>query len=569
MLRPAARPVTDRRSRPRTPQGPVLLLPRPVHVTPDGGEPFALTATTVIAAPPGLSRVEGWLRAALSPATGLPLPAGAPGPGAIEFVLTAGLGPEGYRLTVRPDGVRVEAGDAAGAFYGAQTLRQLLPPAAFRRGAVGEQDWLLAPVTVADRPRFRWRGCLIDVARHFLPKPDLLRYIDLLAAHKLNVLHLHLTDDQGWRLEVKGYPKLTEVGAWRRESPLGDRRHGVFDGRPHGGFYTQDDLREIVSYAADRFVTVVPEIELPGHSQAAIAAYPELGNLDEQLEVATGWGVSPNVLNVEDATLAFYRDVLDQVMEIFPGEYVCVGGDECPKEQWRQSPSAQRRIAELGLRDEEELQSWFIRQFSDHLAARGRRLLGWDEIIEGGLPPGATVASWRGTYGAVAAARAGHDVVTCPFTELYLDFRQSDRPDEPVPIGNVISLRDVHAYEPVPPELTEAEAARVLGAQANLWTEHIDSPRGLDYMAFPRLSAFAEVVWSPAGGDFDDFRARLHHHERRLAALGVEYRKETGPEPWQTRPDVRGRPRERAETEAEVAAWTRDLRRNLSEGKRA
>ncbi|MER6509476.1 beta-N-acetylhexosaminidase [Nonomuraea sp. NPDC001636] len=546
-----------------------MLLPRPVHVTPDGGEPFALTATTVIAAPPGLSRVEGWLRAALSPATGLPLPAGAPGPGAIEFVLTAGLGPEGYRLTVRPDGVRVEAGDAAGAFYGAQTLRQLLPPAAFRRGAVGEQDWRLAPVTVADRPRFRWRGCLIDVARHFLPKPDLLRYIDLLAAHKLNVLHLHLTDDQGWRLEVKGYPKLTEVGAWRRESPLGDRRHGVFDGRPHGGYYTQDDLREIVSYAADRFVTVVPEIELPGHSQAAIAAYPELGNLGERLEVATGWGVSPHVLNVEDATLAFYRDVLDQVMDIFPGEYVCVGGDECPKEQWRQSPSAQRRIAELGLRDEEELQSWFIGRFADHLAARGRRLLGWDEIIEGGLPPGATVASWRGTYGAVAAARAGHDVVTCPFTELYLDFRQSDRPDEPVPIGNVISLRDVHGFEPVPPELTEAEAARVLGAQANLWTEHIDSPRGLDYMAFPRLSAFAEVVWSPAGGGFDDFLARLRHHEGRLAALGVEYRKETGPEPWQTRPDVRGRPRERAETEAEVAAWTRGLRRDLGEGKRA
>ncbi|GAA5768132.1 beta-hexosaminidase [Streptosporangium roseum] len=541
-----------------------MLLPRPVHLTRDGTEPFTLTTDTVIAAPPELARVEGWLRGVLFPVTGLPLPPGEARPGAIEFTLAAGLGHEAYRLIVRPGGVRVEAGDAAGAFYGAQTLRQLLPPAAFRSGAVGERDWLVAPVTVEDRPRFRWRGCLIDVARHFLPKPDLLRYIDLLAAHKLNVLHLHLTDDQGWRFEVKGYPKLTEVGAWRRESPLGSRRHGLFDGRPHGGFYTQDDLREIVSYAADRFVTVVPEIELPGHSQAAIAAYPELGNLDDPLEVATHWGVSPNVLNVEDATLAFYRDVLDQVMEIFPGEYVCVGGDECPKTQWRESPSARRRIRELGLRDEDELQSWFIRQFSDHLTARGRRLLGWDEIIEGGLPSGATVASWRGTYGAVVAARAGHDVITCPFTQLYLDFRQSDRPDEPVPIGSVISLRDVHAFEPVPPELTEAEAVRVLGAQANLWTEHIDSPRALDYMAFPRLSAFAEVVWSPAGGDFDDFRARLHDHERRLAALGVEYRKETGPEPWQTRPDVKGWPRERAETEAEVAAWTRGIRRNLS-----
>ncbi|MFI6322368.1 beta-N-acetylhexosaminidase [Nonomuraea sp. NPDC050556] len=525
-----------------------MTLPRPARLTTEPGDPFVPSAGTPITAPPSLGKAAAWLRGVLMPV----LPPGSSA-GAIAFSHDPGLGPEAYRLAVRAEGVRIEAGDAAGAFYGAQTLRQLLPPAAFRSGSIGETGWAVAPVTIEDRPRYGWRGCLIDVARHYLPKPDLLRYVDLLAAHKLNVLHLHLTDDQGWRMEVKGYPKLTEIGSWRTESPLGSRQHGVFDGRPHGGFYTQDDLREIVAYAADRFVTVVPEIELPGHSQAAIAAYPELGNLDTPLDVATRWGISPNVLNVEDTTLDFYRAVLDQVMEIFPSEYVCVGGDECPKDQWRDSPAAQRRMRELGLRDEDELQSWFVGRFADHLAARGRRLLGWDEILEGGAPPGATVACWRGQNAVSAAIRAGHDVVICPFTELYLDFRQSDHPGEPVPIGSVISLRDVYAFEPVPGE-------HVLGAQANLWTEHIDSPRALDYMAFPRLSAFAEVVWSPAGGDFDDFRERLHHHERRLAALGVEYRKETGPEPWQTRPDVRGWPRERAETEAEVAAWTRTIR---------
>ncbi|WP_220133451.1 beta-N-acetylhexosaminidase [Nonomuraea soli] len=535
------------------------MLPRPAGFSQEPGEPFVLSADTVIAAPAPLLRAAGWLREVLRPVTGLPLPPGPPGDHAIEFTLAADLGPESYRLAVRTATVLVEAGDAAGAFYAAQTLRQLLPPAAFRRGSIGETGWTLPPVTIEDRPRYGWRGVLIDVARHFLPKNDLLRYVDLLAAHKLNVLHLHLTDDQGWRVEIKGLPRLTEVGAWRRESPLGARQHGVFDGRPHGGYYTQDDLREIVAYAADRFVTVVPEIELPGHAQAAIAAYPELGNTRRPLEVATRWGVSCNVVNAEDSTLDFYRTVFDQVMEIFPGRYVCVGGDECPKEQWKRSPSAQRRIRELGLRDEDELHAWFVRQIGEHLAARGRKLLAWDEILEGGLPPGATVAAWRGGAGAITAARAGHDVVTSPFDRLYLDFRQAEGGDEPVPIGSVTTLRDVHAFEPVPAGLEEEHAGRVLGSQAALWTEHIDSPRALDYMAFPRLPAFAEVMWSPPGGDFDDFRTRLGHHEPRLAALGVEYRKDTGPEPWQTRPDVRGWPKERATVDAQIDAWTSTL----------
>jgi hexosaminidase len=523
-----------------------VLIPQPATVVPGAGS-FTLDARTVLAAAPELARVAGWLRGALGPATDCPLWPGEPGPGAIELVLADGLAAQEYRLIVGAERVRIEAGDPAGAFYGAQTLRQLLPAEVFRRAPVPGTAWSIGAVTIQDRPRFGWRGCLLDVARHFLPKADLLRYIDLLAMHKLNVLHLHLTDDQGWRLESRRFPRLTEVGGWRRESMVGHAE--VFDGRPHGGYYTQDDIREIVAYAADRFITVLPEIDIPGHSEAAIAAYPHLGNRVDgdgaPIEVGTRWGISENVLNVEDGTLDFYRAVLDEVMELFPSEYICVGGDECAKAQWRTSPHAQGRIAELGLRDEHELQSWFIRQLDDHLTARGRRLYGWDEIIEGGLAPGATVAAWRGRAGAIAAARAGHDVVSCPHSDVYLDYRQSDRPDEPIPIGSVTGVAEVYAFEPVPAELTGPEAARVIGAQANLWSEHVDSPRMLDYMAFPRLAAFAEVVWRTGSRDLPDFMSRLARHEARLTALGVEYRRADGPLPWQTRPDVVRVPRQR------------------------
>jgi hexosaminidase len=525
---------------------------------------FLLDRATVLAAAPDLSGVERWFRGALGPATGLALPPGDPATvGAVALRRDPALGPEEYRLEVRPDGVVIAGGDPAGVFYGAQTFRQLLPAAAYRAAPVGDTRWAAPAVTVTDRPRFRWRGFLLDVARHFVPTREVLRYLDLLAAHKLNVAHLHLTDEQGWRLEIRRYPRLTEVGGWRRESMVGSWRHGRRDGRPHGGYYTQDDIREIVAYAAERHITVVPEIDIPGHSGAAIAAYPELGH-DGPVEVGTDWGISENVLNVSDATLDFYRNVFDEVMELFPGPYVCVGGDECPKARWRESPLAQERIRTLGLGDEDGLQSWFIRQFDEYLTAHGRRLYGWDEILEGGLAPGATVASWRGTYGAVAAARAGHDVVVCPTDQVYLDFRQSDRPDEPIPVGIVRTLADVYAFEPVPAELTDAEAARVIGAQANLWTEHADSPRVLDYLAFPRLAAFAEVAWSPAapaaGRDLADFRARLDTHLSRLDALGVEYRPEAGPRPWQRRPDAHGAPRADGEFATRLADMTRNIR---------
>ncbi|WP_245899243.1 beta-N-acetylhexosaminidase [Nonomuraea indica] len=535
-----------------TPATPVTAIPAPSSCVTGEGR-FTFTSTTRLTADPALARAAEWTRQVLTPATGLRLPEG---PGGVEFRLVEGLAPEEYRLTATTRSVLIEASAPPGAFYGAQTLRQLLDPAAYRAARTGERAWSIPEVTIRDAPRYGWRGCLIDVARHFLPKPDLLRYIDLLAAHKLNVLHLHLTDDQGWRLEIRKYPKLTEVGAWRRESPLGARRHRLFDGRPHGGYYTQDDIREVVSYAADRFVTIVPEIDLPGHTQAAIAAYPQLGNLATPLEVRTEWGVGENVLNVSDETIAFFTDVLDEVLELFPGRYVCVGGDETPKTQWNESVPAKERIRELGLRDADELQSWLMRHFTDYLLARGRKPLGWDELLEGGLPPGVTVGAWRGHTCTATAARAGHDVVVSPFAETYLDFRQAEGDQEPVPIGSVTSLEAVHSFDPVPPGLAERD--RILGAQAALWTEHIDSPRLLDYMAFPRLAAFAEAMWSDER-DFDDFLVRLAVHEKRLDALSVEYRPATGPHPWQRRPDAPGHPRTRAEIDRELAIWTSNL----------
>jgi hexosaminidase len=536
----------------------MMIIPRPEGREYRPGS-FTIDQDTRIAAHPALAGVAAWLRGELGAATGYDLPPGRPGLGTIVLALAepgqdvepgaahgAGerqgrdLGLEDYRLTVDAEAVRIDAAGPAGAFYAAQTLRQLLPAEAFRSAPLGVGPWVLPAVQVEDGPRFAWRGCLLDVARHFIPKAEVLRFVDLLAMHKLNVLHLHLTDDQGWRLEIKRYPRLTEVGAWRQESQTGWR--GPKDGLPHGGFYTQEDIKEIVAYAAARHVTVVPEIDIPGHTQAAIAAHPELGNLDTPLDVATAWGVSDNVLNVEDSTVKFFQNVFDEVLELFPSLYICVGGDECRKDQWRVSTAARQRIAELGLRDEDELQSWFVRQFDAYLAARGRRLVGWDEILEGGLAPGAVVASWRSVDGAVSGARAGHDVINCVNTSVYLDYRQSESPEEPVPFGTVLTLAGVYAFDPVPAELTAGEAGHVIGSSCCLWTELIDSARRLDYMAFPRLSAFAEAVWCRGERDFEEFLVRLSAHLERLDAIGVEYRREQGPLPWQTRPGVPGRP---------------------------
>ncbi|MEU8027351.1 beta-N-acetylhexosaminidase [Streptomyces sp. NPDC049099] len=510
---------------------------------------------TTLWAAPGTQTTERWLRSTLGAALGLPL---RPGPedarGCVRLLLDDSLEAEAYRLSVVAGrGVEIRGGDPAGVFWGAQTLRQLLGPEAFRRAPVRPGRTVGIPhQTIEDAPRFRWRGLLLDVARHFMPKDGVLRYLDLMAAHKLNVFHFHLTDDQGWRLEIKRCPRLTEIASWRSRTKFGHRASPLWEEKPHGGYYTQDDIREIVAYAAERHITVVPEIDVPGHSQAAIAAYPELGNTDvidtSALSVWDTWGISPNVLAPTDNTLRFYEGVFEEVLELFPSQFVHVGGDECRKEQWSESPAAKNRIADLGLADEDELQSWFIGHFDAWLAARGRRLIGWDEILEGGLAEGAAVSSWRGYGGGIAAARAGHDVVMCPEQYVYLDHRQAPGEDEPVPIGFVRTLEDVYRFEPVPPGLTEEEARHVLGTQANVWTEVMEDAARVDYQTFPRLAAFAEVAWSrlpaPADRDFAGFERRMAAHYARLDALGVAYRPPTGPRPWQKRPGVLGRPKE-------------------------
>ncbi|MBB4909999.1 beta-N-acetylhexosaminidase [Actinophytocola algeriensis] len=468
------------------------LLPRPVRVTPTGGTLHDPPAPT--------------------------------------FAKDLSLPPSGFRLTVSSDGVHVESADPAGEFYGFQALRQLRGPAAFR--AVDLPGDPLPCGVVEDWPRFSWRGCLLDVARHFMPKYAVLRFLDLMAAHRLNVLHLHLTDDQGWRLEVPEYPKLTTVGAWRAGSWTGRPPDGTpgHDGRPHGGYYTVDDLREIVAYAAERHITVVPEIDVPGHSQAAIAAYPWLGVTGERLEVLTRWGVNENVLAMTDEVVDFYRRVLTHVTEIFPSEVICLGGDEVPATQWAADPGSVDRAADLGLSNVDSLHGWFVAQLATHLESLGRRASVWDEALSPRLPPRTIVAAWHPDVDA-----GGHDVVLCPEDHLYLDHRQSDHPSEPIPVGYLRTLADVYAYEP---------SASALGAQAQVWSEHLDSPRRVDYAAFPRLAAFAEVVWSGPDRSYEEFEQRLiAHHLPRLDALGVEYRPLAGPHPWQTRPGVPGRPR--------------------------
>ncbi|MGY0067635.1 beta-N-acetylhexosaminidase [Streptomyces sp. QTS137] len=545
------------------------LIPAPRSVVAGCGE-VRLTAHSRICADTAAEGVGHWLRTVLRQATGLPLREGreiddADGDG-IGLLLDPGLGPEEYRLVSDGDGVLIEGGSAAGVFWGAQTLRQLLGPDAYRRAPLGrDRTWAVPHVTIEDAPRFRWRGLMLDVARHFMPKEGVLRSLDLMAAHKLNVLHLHLTDDQGWRIEIERYPRLTEVGSWRTRTKIGHRASPLWNDTPHGGHYTRDDIREIVAYAAERHIAVVPEIDVPGHSQAAIAAYPELGNTDvvdtSSLTVWDTWGINPNVLAPTDTTLRFYEGVLEEVLELFPADaagpaayapspsfssFVHIGGDECPKDQWRASKVAQKRIADLSLADEDALQSWFIGHFAGWLAARGRRLIGWDEILQGGPPPGAAVSSWRGYAGGVAAARAGHDVVMCPEQYVYLDHRQDADPEEPVPIGYVRTLEDVYRFEPVPADLTPEEAGRVLGTQANAWSEVTEDQARVDYQVFPRLVALAEVAWStlpvPARRDFAGFERRMTAHYRRLDALGVSYRPPTGPLPWQRRPGVLGRP---------------------------
>jgi hexosaminidase len=512
------------------------VIPRPVSMTPRAGV-FRLTAQTIIVAERADSAAARRLARDLAPATGFDLPVrytSSSGGNRIVFRHAAArdtsLGAEGYRLEVTPGLVTITSSAPAGAFYATQTIKQLLPAAIFRDAPIAGVSWTIPAVSIVDRPRFTWRGMHLDVARHFMPKEFVKKYIDLLALHKLNTFHWHLTEDQGWRLEIKEYPKLTEVGSCRKETILGrytrDASQWKFDGTPHCGFYTQDDAREIVAYAKARFITVVPEIEMPGHAVAAIAAYPELGVTGEPIDVAGRWGIFSDILNAEPSTITFMQNVLTEVMAIFPSRYIHIGGDEADKAKWKTSPRIQARIKELGLKDEHELQSWFIRQMDAFLSSQGRRLIGWDEILEGGLAENAVVMSWRGVEGGVRAARAKHDVVMAPTTHTYLDYYPSkDRARDGLAIGGFLPLEMVYSYEPIPAELEPEFAKHVLGAQAQLWTEYMPTPKRVEYMAFPRLTALAEVVWTPKEKkDYSDYLQRLEAHLRRLSVLDVNFR---------------------------------------------
>ncbi len=440
----------------------------------------------------------------------------------VHFHLAPGFEPEGYRLSVTSKQILIEASTPTGLFWAGQTLRQLLPPPTLRSAPLSLAAFKIPNLVIEDAPRFPWRGIMLDPCRHFIGKDSILKMIDLMSLHKLNRLHLHLTEDQGWRVQIKKYPRLTEIGAYRKETVIG-RNTPAFDGKPHGGFYTQEDLKEIVAYARRLHITVMPEIELPGHAQAALAAYPEWGE-NQKVDVWTKWGVSENVYNVEEFTISILKDIFDEILEIFPSEFIHVGGDECPKVQWKNSPRTQELMRERGLKTEDELQSWFIRQFDEFLSAKGRRLVGWDEILEGGLAPGATVMSWRGMEGGVAAARAGHDVVMAPWSHVYFDHYQSERSSEPFAIGGLTPLSQTYSFEPVPPELTLEEAKHILGTQGQLWSEYFPDFWHVEYMAFPRTCALAEVAWSGPEKDYPEFLSRLTHHTERLDALGVNYR---------------------------------------------
>ena len=430
--------------------------------------------------------------------------------------------PEEYTLTVEPTSVTISAPRHAGLFYGMQTLRQLLSVST----PASDQARAIPAVEIHDKPRFSYRGMHLDVGRHFFPISFIKRYIDLLAMYKMNTFHWHLTEDQGWRIEIQKYPRLTELGSCRQETILEKNFDPyVGDGIPYCGFYTQAEILEVVDYARQRYVTIIPEIEMPGHSTAALAAYPELACTEGPFEVATVWGVHPDIYCPTDVTFAFLEDVLAEVIDLFPGPYIHVGGDEAPKTRWEESEVAQEVIRRERLADEHELQSYFIRRIERFLNTNGRRLIGWDEILEGGLAPEATVMSWRGVVGGIEAARQGHDVIMTPYSHVYFDYYQADPAFEPLAIGGYTPLEKVYAFEPVPSELTADEAQHVLGAQGNVWTEYMKTTDYVEYMVLPRMLALAEVVWSPSSArEWDSFATRLPTHFTRLSARGFNYR---------------------------------------------
>ncbi len=442
------------------------------------------------------------------------------------------MGPDAYSLEVQKNRIEIRATQPAGFYYAIQTLRQLLPAEIESAQKQEKADWLVPVVSISDRPVFKWRGFMLDVSRHFFPKEDVLRMIDNLALHKINTLHLHLVDDQGWRIEIKKYPKLTEVGAWRV-----DREDRHWNSRPkqevgekatYGGFYTQEDLKEMVAYAQSRFITIVPEIEMPAHVTSALAAYPQFSCSGGPFTVLPGgvWPVTDIYCAGKDSTFLFLEDILTEVIDLFPSKYIHIGGDEATKTEWEKCPACKKRIKSEGLKNVGELQSYFIKRMEKFINSKGKILLGWDEILEGGLPAEATVMSWRGFKGGIEAATQGHDVVMTPNSECYFDYYQGPKDKEPLAIGGFLPLSKVYGFNPVPEELGTEAGKHILGGQGNLWTEYVPNLKHAEYMTFPRIAALAEALWSPKEvRNWKDFSHRIQLFGKRYDQMGINYSK--------------------------------------------
>ncbi len=521
-------------------QNKYAIIPKPAQLVPAAGS-FVINAETKILIPksnPDLRPLAEMLAERLLVTSGMTLNieefdltgfAPASTKAIIFMPLSAkssskSLGEEDYTLKVESNIVVLSAATAKGEFYALQSLLQLLPTEIYSSSLTNGTKWNIPNCSIYDRPAFGYRGLMLDVSRHFFPVSFVKKYIDLLALHKMNTLHWHLTDDQGWRIEIKKYPKLTEIGSKRKESMAGHFSDQRFDGTPHEGFYTQEQISEVVRYAQKKFVTVIPEIEMPGHAMAALAAYPELGCGKSSYEVGTKWGVYDDVFCPTEQTFTFLENVLTEVIALFPSTYVHIGGDECPKISWKNSAFCQDLMKKEGLKDEHELQSYFIKRIDKFLTARGKKMIGWDEILEGGISPNATIMSWRGIEGGVAAVKQNHDAIMTPGTHCYLDKYQSDPSNEPVAIGGFLPLEKVYAYNPIPAGITTEQAKHILGVQGNLWTEYIATPSYAEYMTFPRASALAEVGWTANNTkDYQDFATRLKTHFERLRFLAVNY----------------------------------------------
>lgn len=495
------------------------IIPKPLDVNCKGDASFLLKDGVAVIYPENNQKMQDnaeFLVDYVEKQTGVKLTshAGMPVDGAICLTLDLNDdNAEAYKLIVNDKRVCISGASEAGVFYGIQTLRKSLPVAQ-------DINVNLSAVEIYDKPRFAYRGAMLDVARHFYTVDEVKTFIDMLALHNINRFHWHLTDDQGWRIEIKKYPKLMSVASERKETVVGRWYSGIYDGKTYGGYYTQDELRDVIDYAAKRHITIIPEVDLPGHMQAALTAYPELGCTGGPYEVRTIWGVSQDVLCVgNDFTLQFVKDVLSEVADIFPSEYIHIGGDECPKVRWEKCPKCQERIKSLGLKSdakhtkEQRLQSYMIQEAAKYLKEKGKRIIGWTEILEGGLVPDATLMSWIGESGGIEAAHQHHDVIMTPNTYLYFDYYQSKKvEDEPLAIGGYLPIEKTYNYEPMPKELTEEEQQYIKGVQANLWTEYIPVFSQVQYMVLPRLGAAAEVQWTdPSKKDYKDFLRRVPH----------------------------------------------------------